>query len=120
MDFDNFFHVTGSSSDKAARRSGSGSPDFGPVGSGAPTPAALPRTGTASTDANAADGSGWTNPAPRGNTFDVALPFPDGFRAQLGLGPLMIPVSNPSHSTSEHSDEGLQCDAWMYWILVLA
>jgi hypothetical protein len=108
--------VTSSSSGKAARRSGSGSPGFGAGGSGAPTPATLPRTGAASADADAAHRFEWTNPAPRGNTSATALSFPDGFQAQLDLGPLTIPVSNPNpnHSTSEGSDEGLQCDAWMY------
>jgi hypothetical protein len=116
MDFSNLFHATGSSFDKDARRLGSGSPGFGANGSGAPTPTAFPRTGTASVDADAAHRSGWTNPAPRSNTFVAALPFPDRFRVQLGLGPLTIPVSkpNPNHSTSERSDERLQYDAWMY------
>jgi hypothetical protein len=114
MDSDNLFYVTSSSSGKAAHRSGLGSLGFGAGGSGAPTPATLPRTGAA--DADAAHRFGWTNPAPRGNTSATALSFPDGFQAQLDLGPLTIPVSNPNpnHSTSERSDEGLQCDAWMY------
>jgi hypothetical protein len=112
MDSNNLFHVIGSSSGKVARRSGSSPPGFDIGSSGAPTPDALPRTDIASVDTDAAHRSGWTNPAARGNTFTAALPFPDGFRAQLDLGPLTIwvsnPNSNPNHSTSKRSDEGLQ------------
>jgi hypothetical protein len=79
MDSGNLFHMIGSSSSKAARRSGLGSPGFDASGLGTPTPAALPRTGSANADA--AHRSRWTNTAPRGNTSTTVLPFLDGFWA---------------------------------------